>query len=477
MKNTIGTRKNTKLSLVIKIAGGCAVAGILAFGILVLGRANGFSKNQEPINLNQTETTLLSEYIKTNYPQEDDILKPLPYKFNFPQLEIGAESAILINMDNGNIIYEKNADQVIPPASMTKLFAMYVVEEQVKKGLLSYDQIIPLPEESWACNMPPHSSLMFLGKDQVVTLEELLLGLCICSGNDAAYALAYTVCGNMEDFVALMNEEAKKIGLINTSFVESSGYSELNTTTAREMATFCRYYLTNHPESLKRFHSVPSFTYPKEKNIAPGDFLQAQDFTKGFPEKITMSITQKNTNPLLGKMEGCDGLKTGYIEESGYNLSLTAQRNGTRFLSVTMKGPGNSTWEGQQGRIKDGTALMDYAFYSFATYKSEKIKPYKIKTFASENYAINLVPAYFEDSICMPYITGSSMKENLEAVKVDVVIPEYIFGNIQCGTEYGKIIISLDNYLIKEIPLIADRTSPEKNIFVKFADKILTWWE
>ena len=260
MKNTIGTEKKSKLSLGIKIAGGCAAAGILAFGILVLGRANSFSKNQEPINLNQNETTLLTDFIKTNYPQEDDILKPLPYKFNFPNLEIGAESAILINMDNGNIIYEKNADQVIPPASMTKLFAMYVVEEQVKKGILSYDQIIPLPEESWACNMPPHSSLMFLGKDQVVTLEELLLGLCICSGNDAAYALAYTVCGNMEDFVALMNEEAKKLGLVNTSFVESSGYSELNSTTAREMATFCRYYLTNHPESLKRFHSVPSFT-------------------------------------------------------------------------------------------------------------------------------------------------------------------------------------------------------------------------
>ena len=114
-------------------------------------------------------------------------------------------------MDNGNIVYEKNADEIIPPASMTKLFAMYVVEEQVRKGILSYDQIIPLPEESWACNMPPRSSLMFLGEGQIVTLEELLLGLCISSGNDAAYALAYTVCGNMEDFVALMNEEAKKI--------------------------------------------------------------------------------------------------------------------------------------------------------------------------------------------------------------------------------------------------------------------------
>ena len=477
MNNTTGKDNKSKLALGIKIAGGCVATALLSFLVLIFVRANGFSKNQEPTKLNQNETSELRNYLSTTFPQEDDILKPLPYKFNFPNLEIGAESAILINFDNGNIIYEKNADEIIPPASMTKLFAMYVVEEQIRKGLFSYDQIIPIPEEAWACNMPPRSSLMFLGKDHVVTLEELLLGLSICSGNDAAYALAYTVCGNMEDFVELMNKEAQALGLKNTFFVESSGYSELNTTTAREMATFCRYYLTNHPNSLKMFHSVQSFTYPKQKNMARGDVLAAQDFSKGLPEKITMSITQQNTNPLLGKMEGCDGLKTGYIDESGYNLSLTAQRNGTRFLSVTMKGQGNSTWEGQQGRIKDGTTLMDYAFYSFASYTSDKVKPYTIKTFASENYAINLVPAYFEDSICMPYITGSSMKENLEAVKVDVVIPEYIFGNIQCGTEYGKIVISLDNYLIKEIPLIADRTSPEKNIFVKLADKILTLWE
>ena len=136
---------------------------------------------------------------------------------------------------------------------------------------------------------------MFLGKGQNVTLEELLLGLSICSGNDAAYALAYITCGSMETFVERMNQVAENLGLQNTHFVESSGYSENNTTTAKEMAAFCRIYIKNHPESIKRFHSVLDFTYPKKHNLADGDVIQAQDFSKGIPEHITMPVTQKNT--------------------------------------------------------------------------------------------------------------------------------------------------------------------------------------
>ena len=103
---------------------------------------------------------------------------------------------------------------------MTKLFAMHVVMEEVRLGNLSYDDIIDLPPETWACNMPPHSSLMFLGKGHIVTLEELLLGMAISSGNDAAYAVAYKICGSMQDFVARMNDVAQQYGLKNTHFVD-----------------------------------------------------------------------------------------------------------------------------------------------------------------------------------------------------------------------------------------------------------------
>ncbi len=406
--------------------------------------------------------------------KNDELLKPLPYTLPDLGIQIGAEAAILIDVSNGCVIWEKNADQVIPPASMTKLFAMYVVEQEVAAGRLNYSDIIPLPPECWACNMPPHSSLMFLGKGQIVTLEELLLGLSICSGNDAAYALAYAVCGSMEEFVNRMNEVAWNKGLTHTHFVESSGYSEQNTTTAREMAAFCRLYILEHPDSLRRFHSLPSFTYPKEKNMAPGDHYGPQDWTNGLPEHITMGITQENTNPLLGKLAGCDGLKTGYIDESGYNLALTVEREGTRFLSVTMKGQGRNAREGQAGRVTDGTAIMETAFGTFRDYLLDDIADsYFIKVYGSKTKALNLVTAFDEKTICVPFITGSSLAENLSNVKVTVTMPDYLQGQINAGSEYGKIEITLGNYLLETIPLVADRSTEEAGWITKLADAII----
>lgn len=445
----------------------------LAFFSLVGIRGIEFYNLKEAQTLSVNQKNDLDLFLKNNYSERNKIIQKLPYTISSQKIDVLAESAILIDMANGNILYEKNADRIIPPASMTKLFAMYVVEEEIRAGNLSYDDIIYLPPECWACNMPPHSSLMFLGKEQIVTVEELLLGLSICSGNDAAYALAYAICGNMDDFVVKMNQIAVSLGLENTRFVESSGYSELNTTTAREMASFARVYIKNHPESLKKFHSVKSFTYPKEKNLAPKDILQAQDFSQGIPEKITMSITQKNTNPLLENLLGCDGLKTGYIDESGYNLSLTAQRDSRRFLSVTMKGPGNNTKEGQQGRIHDGTELMEYAFKNFSDlYVADKIKPIFVKVFGSKEKSLNLVPAFDVEYETIPFIFGESLQENIDNVKVEIEIPDYLFGNITMGTKYGEIRFVLDDYILDTIPLVADRNIEHSNMIIRLADSI-----
>ena len=406
--------------------------------------------------------------------EQNDLLTPLPYTLPDLGIQVGADSAILIDISNGCVIWEKNADKVIPPASMTKLFAMYVVEQEVAEGRLHYDDIIPLPSECWACNMPPHSSLMFLGKGQVVTLEELLLGLSICSGNDAAYALAYAVCGSMEEFVERMNQVAQNAGLTHTHFVESSGYSEQNTTTAREMAAFCRLYIMEHPDSLQRFHSVPSFTYPKAKNMAPGDRYGAQNWSNGLPEHITMGITQEITNPLLGKLAGCDGLKTGYIDESGYNLALTAVRDGTRFLSVTMGGKGRDSREGQLGRVKDGTAIMEAAFGTFRDYDLSGVaQSYFVKVYGSKTKALNLVPAVELEPLCVPFVTGSSIAENLQNVKVNISMPDYLQGEITAGATYGKIEITLGEYVLQKIPLIADRSTQKAGWITCLADHVI----
>ena len=452
-----------------------AVLLVISFCAYTASRAYDFKQTQEAAPLSPEEIYDLNEILYSQYPEEHQVLKKLPYNIGSPQLDIWAKSAILIDVSNGNILYEKNPDQVIPPASMTKLFAMYVVEEEIAAGRFSYDQLIPLPPESWACNMPPHSSLMFLGKDQKVTMEELLLGLSICSGNDAAYALAYTVSGNMEAFVERMNLVAADLGLEHTHFVESSGYSELNQTTAREMAEFATIYLRRHPDSLHRFHSVLDFTYPKAKNLAPGDKLRAQDFTQGLPQKITMPITQENTNPLLGKLQGCDGLKTGYIDESGYNLSLTAVRGQTRFLSVTMGGPGSNAKEGQAGRVHDGTELMEWAFKNFADSSLElKVHPYLVRSFNASEKMLRLVPAFTEKSFTVPFISGNTMEENLDALTIDVQLPDFTWGSVEQGSLQGKIVISASGYLLQEIPLVADRSLKKSNIVIAMSDKFLS---
>ncbi|MDY5816746.1 MAG: D-alanyl-D-alanine carboxypeptidase family protein [Treponema sp.] len=448
---------------------------ILSFISFTAARAFSFEKTQDAASLTSEEAFDLTQFLLSNYPEEHQTLKKLPYNIGEPQLDIWAKSAILIDVSNGNILYQKNADSIIPPASMTKLFAMYVVEEEIEAGRFSNDKRITNPPESRACKMPPHSSHKLHGKDQRVTMEELLLGLSICSGNDAAYALAYTVSGTMEAFVERMNLVAADLGLANTHFVESSGYSEKNQTTAREMAEFAAIYLRRHPDSLHRFHSVLDFTYPKQKNLAPGDHIQSQDFTKGFPQKITMPITQANTNPLLGKLEGCDGLKTGYIDESGYNLALTAVRGETRFLSVTMGGPGNSVSEGQAGRVHDGTELMEWAFNNFADYPLElKVHPYLVRSFNASQKMIRLIPAFTEHTFTVPYVSGNTMAENLDSVRVEVQLPDYCWGAVEQGSVQGKITISAAGYILQEIPLVADRSLTSGNVLIYISDIMLS---
>lgn len=468
--------KNNKSSFRLwHVFAAAAVLLIISFCTFTAFRAISFKQTTDAKELTIQQEVELSRFLIKKYTEKYQYLKTLPYNISRPQLDVWAKSAILIDVSNGNIIYEKNADEVIPPASMTKLFAMYVVEEEVASGRFSYDQLVPLPPESWACNMPPHSSLMFLGKDQKVTLEELLLGLSICSGNDAAYALAYTVCGSMEKFVDRMNQVASEHNLEHTHFVESSGYSELNQTTAREMAKFSAYYTMRFPESLHRFHSVLDFTYPKAKNLAPGDKPHAQDFSKGLPQKITMPITQENTNPLLGKLEGCDGLKTGYIDESGYNLTLTAVRGETRFISVTMGGPGSTSREGQAGRVHDGTELMEWAFKNFADYSlALKVHPYLVRSFNASEKMLRLVPAWKERTFTVPYVTGGSMEENLDNVNIEIHLPDYCWGEVEQGKQYGEIVISAGGYELETIPLVADRNLSKGNIITGLSDLILT---
>ncbi len=417
-------------------------------------------KNPHPITISVAEEQSFSVLCKKLYSQP--IIRPLPYPVTPAQLEIHSKSAILIDATTGCVLYEKNADEVIPPASMAKIVVMYVAFQEIATGRISLEDAVPLPPESWAINAPPMSSLMFLGEGQHVTLKELLLGLAVASGNDAAIAVAHYVSGSVESFVKRMNDEMEKLGLVHTRFVEPSGYSELNLTTAREFAALAKVYIENYPQALEFFHSQKSISYPQEHNLA--------EWHKGGAKE--QPIFQPSTNKLLGVLPGCDGLKTGFIFESGYNLSLTAHRNGTRFISVTMGGPGKGSAEGNRYRMADGTTLMEWAFSCFATRPKELLSSYVLPVLEGKDNAVLIAPAFSQALTVPSLIKDKTPSQVAELVTCQIQLPPYVIGTISAGQEIGRATYSLGNVTLEQVPLVAVKPVEQANWFKRVLDKI-----
>ena len=371
-------------------------------------------------------------------------------------LSVYALSVLAADMHTGSILYEKNADQSIPPASMTKLVAMYIAFEEAAAGTISLDDTVPLPKESWAVNAPPSSSLMFLNQGQTVSVRELLLGLAVSSGNDAAIALADYICGSQKAFVQRMNDEVKKLGLKHTVFVDASGYSEQNTTTAREFASFVRTYLERYPESIPNFHSVKEFAYPKEHNII------------GLSKEANPTIVQKNTNPALGTVKGVNGLKTGYIPESGYNLTLTAERDNTAMFAVMLGGPGQGTAQGNSYRLKDAQNLSDYVFSNFKTFDA-----YKSSRSSNDKDGKSNNSGHCSSEFALPIAALKGTKNALYAkeafpgvmtvpasgkrVERILKINPFVYAPVATGQRIGYAQYNVDGLTVQIIPLIADR--------------------
>ena len=439
------------LPIIIIVA--CITLCCSSFFLYVNGLQNPSAQELSP-----EETSIFQQVKDSLYPQS--IVGPLPYPVTPAEFAVHSGSAILIDAATGSILYEKNADAVIPPASMTKLVVMYVVFQEIATGRISLDDIVPLPPESWAVNAPPQSSLMFLAEGQTVTLRELLLGLAVASGNDAAVAVAHYVSGSVDKFIERMNREMELLGLEKTRFVEPSGYSELNLTTPREFAAFARTYLSRYPESLEAFHSQATISYPQEHNLA--------EWHKGKEQ----SIFQRNTNKLLEVLPGCDGLKTGFIYESGYNLSLTAQRGETRFISVTMMGPGTGSVEGNRYRVADGTTLMEWAFSCFATHFKAEIKPLAIPVLGGNKSSVTVAPLHTNPLTVPALLKDESPTTAAHFITAQINIPSYIQAPLQAGDVVGKITYSLGDIVLEEVPLLAVTSIDEGNVFKQLLDKL-----
>jgi len=354
---------------------------------------------------------------------------------------LNARAAILVDAATGAVLLERDADEPIPPASMTKLVAIYTALRAAAEGRLDLDEPFEPPAEAWASAIPPGSSLMFLGPAQIVTPRDLIAGMATVSGNDAAMALAIRLSGSVDGFAREMNAEARRLGLERTGFVEPSGLSERNLTTAREFADFCVSYLLEFPDAPRALHSRTEFAFPEARHRAPGN---------GEPTRL-----QRATNRLLGVLPGCDGLKTGFIYESGYNLALTVERDGTRFVAVTMGGPGSSTAEGNRLRSEDGTRLMEWAFSRWRTARVAAAEPRSVTCWGGERGAFLAIPAYPADFTAEIAIAERAASGDY-AVEVDA--PRAARAPVAAGDRVGEVRYLVGGKVARRVPLVADRS-------------------
>jgi D-alanyl-D-alanine carboxypeptidase (penicillin-binding protein 5/6) len=391
--------------------------------------------------------------------------------------ELSAVSAVVLDATTGTVLFEKDSNREISPASLTKLMTMHLAFNEAREGRVSLDDIVSLPPAAWARNQPLRSSLMFLDEGQIVTLHELLLGLVIPSGNDAAVAVALHLAPTVEDFAAMMNAEARRMGLVKTRFVEPSGISEKNMTTAAEFVLFCREYLRLHPEAVTNYHTVPELAYPKAENLPEYQRRRA-----------VPPIVQPNHIPLLGEFDGADGLKTGYIDESGYNAAVTAERDGTRFIAVVLGVPAElgSFW-GSRARSDDCRKLLEWAFANYKTLSPpEQLPPPEsperlsapgqlpalelpdIRVWKSNRKFVSLKPAEFL-AVTVPVDRGFDLEWETELF-------EPLIAPMPAGTEAGKLRLYDKDGLLREMSLVTTEEAERGGFWRRLWDSIVLFF-
>jgi serine-type D-Ala-D-Ala carboxypeptidase (penicillin-binding protein 5/6) len=271
-------------------------------------------------------------------------LLSLPVQAAAPTFESAAPAAIMIDLSSGAGLYMKNPDARILPASMTKMMTSHVVFDLVASGKLKLSQKFMVRPETWKkWHGPEAGSTMYLSAGEQVSVENLLLGLVTLSGNDACVVLAEGVAGTEQAFVALMNQKAKQLGMTRTHFGTSTGWPDRGATysTVRDIAKLGASTIRHYPGFYKKFYGRPSFAWGQSGGGG--------------------TISQPNRNPILGKIEGADGIKTGHTAEAGFNFAGSAVQKGRRLLMVVAGLPS------YESRISDSVKLMDWGFKAWSS--------------------------------------------------------------------------------------------------------------
>jgi D-alanyl-D-alanine carboxypeptidase (penicillin-binding protein 5/6) len=345
-----------------------------------------------------------------------------------PQFDTPAKVAYLIDLSSGAVLYAKNADVRMPPASMAKMMTTDVAFELIDKGQLPLNKMCTVRPETWQkWHGPAAGSTMFLSPAEQVSVENLLKGIVTLSGNDASVVLAECIAGTEQAFTDQMNALGKRIGLTNSHFGTANGWPDNGVTyvSARDLATLARWEIEHHYQLYKKFYSLPSFTWGK---------------TLG----SNQDITQANRNPILGVVPGADGLKTGHTDEAGYGFTGSADQNGRRLIEVVA---GLPSWN---ARVLESKRLIEWGFGAWTAkplfQQGARVGAAKVQLGSSSE-----VPLVAPRNLAVTVPAGLSTG----AVRMKIRYQGPIAAPLAKGQEIAQLVVTTGDTPPQVVPLVA----------------------
>lgn len=348
---------------------------------------------------------------------------------------IAAKSWLLLDFNSGRVLAEHAAEQRVEPASLTKLMTAYVVFQELRSGRIHLEDKVTISDKAWRAP----GSRMFIEVGSEVSVEDLLKGMIIQSGNDASIALAEHVAGSEEVFVGLMNDNARRLGMTGTHFVNSTGLPDPeHYTTARDIVQVAMATVREFPEYFK-WDSTKEFTYN--------------------------GIRQYNRNKLLWQDESVDGMKTGHTESAGYCLVATAKRNSMRLFSVVLG------TDSENARAQESRSLLNYGFRFFKTHRlygaGDTLN--RVRVWKGEEDELAVGPQY-DLYVTIP-------QGQYQQLKAEMTVNTSVIAPIQKGAAVGHIDVTLAGEPLMQVPLTALSDIPEGGFVTRGIDSVLLWFE
>ena len=357
-----------------------------------------------------------------------------------PPPTLDAKSWVLMDYATGQILAQNNADERVEPASNTKMMTGYIVSAELAAGKIKLDDPVLVSEHAWrAGGAGTDGSTTFLKVNSQVPLKDLLYGMIIQSGNDAAIALAEHIAGSEDTFASLMNEYATKLGMTGTHFVNATGLPDPNHySTAHDIAVLARHVIHDYPNEYK-IYAIKEFEWN--------------------------GIIQHNRNALLWRDASVDGLKTGHTKEAGFCLTTSAKHGDQRLIAVVMGTPTDKQ------RADDNQILLNYGFRFFETHKLyDADKP--LTTPELWKGAQNTLPLGVAEDVLVTLPRG-----RYNDLKASLKLPGRLIAPYKKGQQVGMLDVSLDGKILVERPLVALADSPEAGFFGRLSDSIWLWFK